>query len=962
MASTPAESLNAEWIYELLQLPTPQEQVAFLRSVDLLHADGLSQILDQAMRLARSDPGKARSLTTICADLAAPASAPAITPRATYLKAQTYAINGEFGTALDLIDAACAGYEAVGEPIEALRTNIGRMHVLNELGRHAEALDAGQVVLDAIEARYAAHPQAPLLTALAHQNLGVCFETTGRYEDALAAYGAAEELFTELHLTERVGDVSNNRGIVLTHLGRISEALAAFERAARTWSEGGLTLLEAQTLSNIGDARLALGNYTRSLEAYEQARRLFEPIDAVAHKRILLRKTADAYLALNLYPEAIAVYGEANRLLKDASMADHYARALWGLGAALVASRQFSSAADALLEAAALFEAADNTPMLSSVMLEQAGLQQAQGHSAAALQTARQAHALVAGESWPVQRVYACLRLADLLLPDIAAAERHLREAQQLADHLHLPVVSYRLVSRFGRLRLLQGRVQEAQSLLEAAAEQIEALRGDLAQEAVRTSFLRDKTDVYKDLLRSHLLSEDADSVQQAFAVAERAKSRTLVDLLTGVIAPGGDGPDDPAVTARLQELQADLNATYNQFLDASPEPGHAELSSLQARASRLEQEIGLLRLRSTGRAALDPFGRPITLNALQAQLADDTVVLAYHVLGDEILCFVVDRDEVQIVRRLSRLASTRQLLQRLNAQWDRFRAGGDFAQRHEGVLEQSARRVLAALYTELVGPLRPALRRHAARGGEGWARLAIVPHDILHQVPFQALYDGRQYLIDRFEISYAPSATVLALCQQRPRHAPKRGLIVGLADALVPAVHAEVNAVAQQLGAAGVRTQTLIDEGAHLAAVRDATPGNDVIHLACHGLFRADNPVFSALKLHDGWLTAADALRLDLRDALVTLSACESGRGAVLTGDEVIGLPRAFLGAGAATVVVSLWLVQDESTSALMADYYRSLRDGAGRAAALRSAQLSLRERFSHPYYWAPFVIIGQR
>jgi CHAT domain-containing protein len=119
---------------------------------------------------------------------------------------------------------------------------------------------------------------------------------------------------------------------------------------------------------------------------------------------------------------------------------------------------------------------------------------------------------------------------------------------------------------------------------------------------------------------------------------------------------------------------------------------------------------------------------------------------------------------------------------------------------------------------------------------------------------------------------------------------------------------------------------------------------------------------MFSALKLHDGWLTAADVMQLDLKDILVTLSACESGRSTVLQGDEVIGLPRAFLGAGAAAVVVSLWLVQDESTVTLMTHWYNGLNEGMGRATALRAAQRALRERHPHPYYWAPFVLIGQR
>jgi len=944
--------VTAEWIDALLQLPALEQQLAFLRSAHLLHTEGLSQLLDQAMRLARSDPGKARQLAAICAEAAGEANAPAIVPRSAYLRAQTHAINGEFNIALELVQSAVDGFVAIGEQMEALRTNIGRMNVLNELGRHAEALDAGQTVLDALAQPGEPPPQARLLLALAHQNRGVCFETIGRYEDALESYDLAESHFTALEMPDRIGDISNNRGIVLVHLGRVAEALEAFGAAARIWADAGLTLLQAQALSNIGEAHLVLGNYTRSLNAFEQARRLFDPLDAVADKLILLRKTADAYLALNLYPEALTAYREVNALLQDAGMADHHARALWGMGATLVAQSQFDGAASALAEAAALFAAAGNTPMLCSVMLEQAALNDVRGDRAAALHTAQQALALVGGEAWPVQHLYASMRVADLILPDTAAAEPYLLNSQRLAEALNLPAVNYRLNSRLGHLRRLQGRDREAQMHLDLALAQIEQLRGNLAEEALRTSFLRDKTAAYEDLIELHLARGDAESLRQAFDVAERAKSRTLVDLLTGVVTPRHAVSDDPALAARLQSLQADLSATYNKFLEAA---GEDNLIELRNRAIRLEQEISQLRLRAAGGAvAPEEFAQSLSFEAFQAQLPPDLMLVAYHIVGEEILAFVHRQGELQVVRDLTRVQTVQDLLQRLNVQWDRFRAGADFAQRHMALLEQSAQRLLASLYAELIAPL------------EAWLKpgtsLAIVPHGVLHNVPFHALFDGQSYLLDRCEVSYAPSATVLALCQQRSSQAPTRALITGVADVLIPAALVEVQSVARQLADGGIEAETLTNEMATLETLKALAPDCNILHLACHGLFRADNPMFSAVKLHDGWLTAADVMQLNLRDALVTLSACESGRGTVLLGDEVIGLPRAFLGAGAASVVVSLWLVQDKTTVTLMTHWYNQLNEGMGRAAALRAAQQALRERYPHPYYWAPFVLIGQR
>jgi CHAT domain-containing protein len=147
----------------------------------------------------------------------------------------------------------------------------------------------------------------------------------------------------------------------------------------------------------------------------------------------------------------------------------------------------------------------------------------------------------------------------------------------------------------------------------------------------------------------------------------------------------------------------------------------------------------------------------------------------------------------------------------------------------------------------------------------------------------------------------------------------------------------------------------------ATLAEFRSRAPHCSILHLACHGLFRADNPMFSALRLYDGWLTAADVMALDLNDLLVTLSVCESGRSDGLRGDEILGLTRAFLGAGARALIVTLWLIEDEVTADVMACLYEQLGQGADHTAALRTAQLVLKEKRPHPYYWAPFIVIGQ-
>jgi CHAT domain-containing protein len=165
-----------------------------------------------------------------------------------------------------------------------------------------------------------------------------------------------------------------------------------------------------------------------------------------------------------------------------------------------------------------------------------------------------------------------------------------------------------------------------------------------------------------------------------------------------------------------------------------------------------------------------------------------------------------------------------------------------------------------------------------------------------------------------------------------------------------------------QRIGQLFPEAESYLDGLATIQTLRDGTAATDVLHLATHGRFRPDNPMFSALRLADGWLTVRDARDLDLRGCgLVVLSACETGVSQVAAGDELLGMTRGFFAAGAASLVVSLWPVDDTTTVDLMHAFYRALRHGSGTGAALRSAQRQQLAEHPHPFYWAAFALHGR-
>jgi CHAT domain-containing protein len=249
--------------------------------------------------------------------------------------------------------------------------------------------------------------------------------------------------------------------------------------------------------------------------------------------------------------------------------------------------------------------------------------------------------------------------------------------------------------------------------------------------------------------------------------------------------------------------------------------------------------------------------------------------------------------------------------------------------------------------------------------------RLIIVPFGPLHLLPFHALHSGAGYLIEQCEVAYLPAASMLAL-QERQRLANPPGrdrqgniLVLGHSHGgqLRHALH-EAQTVAGLFG-----TSPYLDVQATIERLSDASNDYGIIHIAAHGENRADAPDFSYLQLADGQLSMIDVFNLDFPAALITLSGCETGLAVIGGGDELLGLGRGFLYAGARSLLMSLWRVEDASTAHLMERFYQGLLAGQSRAGALRSAQQALladaragkgRAAWQHPYFWAPFRLLG--
>jgi CHAT domain-containing protein len=235
----------------------------------------------------------------------------------------------------------------------------------------------------------------------------------------------------------------------------------------------------------------------------------------------------------------------------------------------------------------------------------------------------------------------------------------------------------------------------------------------------------------------------------------------------------------------------------------------------------------------------------------------------------------------------------------------------------------------------------------------QGKSRLFIVPYGQLHALPFNLLHNGARYLIEEIEIVTLPSASLLL--RQSARQAEGARILIHGDDGRLPDVERE----AEVIGAL-FPSEIWKDESATRERLR-AHP-TQILHVAAHGAHRIDNPDFSHIALADGQLMIDDLLEMDLGYELVTLSACETGRGRVTAGDETLGIGWAFLYAGAGAVVSSLWRVSDALTAPLMTSFYRSLHNGMSKATALRVAQVEalIEDPGAHPAFWGAFQLFG--
>jgi tetratricopeptide (TPR) repeat protein len=932
----------------LIQIRSADEQKAAISESAVQPTASLIEAISTKIReLLPRDPDLARTLSETNLHLASFVNTPVAWAYAKRSRAHVLYTMRKSTEAETWFEDAVRLFEDAGVPGEVGRTLVGQMDNLMYLSRYADALEKEPRARAALEQAGDSAYLATLEIAL-----GNVYYRLNKYGESLAHYDRARQALDNTRDVVAIASVGLNRAYVLTEMNRFDEAVQSFEVTKQHCDRSGLKLWAALADRGISQMHFRRGNYSTALRILEQVRRKHEELGDERRVGLCDMDRAEIYLELNLFDDAAQ---NARRACQTFSRLGHRYEAAKCLAYEGIAEFKLLKDKDAeksLLQAREIFVQERNEVWTAILDLWRAQLEIRQQQFSTAQELAQHAAEVFERQQAPARAANARMLSAQswLQLDETAPALEDAQKALSEIEGYHVPWVSYQCYNTLGRLKELEGAVVDAEALYMKAVDQMESLRGNIRLDEMRLSFGRDKYQVYENIVNLKLTNGDA---RGAFQFVERSKSRTLIDLLERNLETVWEtGTEESPRLQRIRKIREELNIFYSRLneLGATARAAESDAGTREEIARREQDLVELLRevgSEKSGWAALQNLRIP-EISEVQAMLGPDEVLVEYYTVNGRFQAFILSSGRFDVVRDLASLEAVRASLKGLTFQLSKFRLQSAYVQSHAKQLLLATQHHLGELHRQLIAPVQDKLQKKS---------LIVIPHQLLHYVPFDALYDGARYLIESHDIVCAPSASVLKICREKKIHTTEQDLILAVADEMTPYVNEEVQALRELLP----KGLFFLGAEAREDKLRRYGPTAGKLHIAAHGIFRADNPMFSSLKLGDTWLNLFDIFNLQLGAELTVLSACETGMSAVWEGDELLGLARGFLYAGTPSLVVSLWTVNDRSTAILMRRFYEGLRRGLSKPRALQAAVIAVKSEFPHPYYWAPFVLMGR-
>ena len=767
-----------------------------------------------------------------------------------------------------------------------------------------------------------------------------------QYASARKYFRSAHDLFVELDEKEQIVETLLELGLVAEKEGDFKQALDQYTQA-QTMASEDKSLLPSLSKAYLyqANSHWYQGNYQKAFRFQKLALDIAESLGDKRQQAFTLNTLGLIHWTLNDSTRALTHLGASLKLAEDIQSQLDIATAYNNIGLVHRKDKRyelsiefFNKALEQDRKLKSKWGQGYTHRNLGMSYLRMGNLAEAEPHIHRAIAFSKE----IGNRT---NLVKAMLELGNLALKkqQWEKAGAKFQETAELAERLNIAEVHWRALKGKGFALAKLGQKAKAIGEYKKSAEVVDLMRAAIKVEEFQNGFLTDKQDVYKELI---LLLLDVGKVGEAFNFAERAKSRSFIDLLgnqkislkNDVSQKIYDGLTSQKQTIRVAEES--LSAAVSREDSEQVSKFKEELIS----ARNLYQDLLIQAKEENPEISNFVSVDPITLKELYGLLESRIALIEYLVTKDELVAWVVTKGKINVVRTPIKEA-------KLNAVIKDYR---DRMQQLAPLEDQSAQ-----LYQWLIAPVEKYI--------SGKRELGIIPHGHLHYISFSSLKSGEEYLVERHPLFNSPSASVMQFTFNRKfaKSDVVKVLALGNPDLGnfnydLPLAEMEANAIKWDFPHIDVLTR----EKATESWLKKHIGEYQIIHIASHGEFDPINPLFSSLKLTkdkdaDGNFEVNEVFSLEINADIVTLSACQTGLGEITGGDEVVGLNRAFIYAGTHSLLSSLWRVSDISTAVLIKHFYRNYSSN-NKAESLRKAQLLVKKLYPHPSYWAGFNLTG--
>jgi CHAT domain-containing protein len=949
--------LTPELLSKLAALTTDEDRRAFLKEKRLLlQADVIAELNAATLQEFRINTVTALSLADAAILVANTVCRLELVAQSKRIKGNVLSERGEYQSAVAVYDEAEQLFEQAKDREGVGRTVTAAIHPHMMIGDYdrafALAQKAQEIFFELGDARRLARLE---------NNIGNIYHRQDRFQEALDHYEHAYQQLLPYRDSEELSISLNNMSMCLISLNDFAKAMSSYERAKYLLQDRDIPLIHLTTDYNIAYLYYLRGDYRRAIEGLKSARLAGDKLGDKYLVALCYLDLSDIYVELNLSSEVHEIAQHGYQLFRELNIGYEAAKTLVNQAIAFGQEGKTRKSLELFGEAKRLFAKEKNEVWQWLIDLYQAIVLFSAGRYYEARRFASDAADYFDATFLQNKAAICHLLLAQVAIhtDDLAVARTECLRGLEIVKKLDAPILHYQAHFLLGKIEQAAGSYASAYLRYQQARFDLESLRSNLYRDELKISFMKNKSELYERLVE---LCTNPDfpegSDEEAFKYMELAKSRNLSELMfhkshNNLVPKLGQSE----LVHKIRELREELN-WYQHRIELEqlrPEKNTAEtIATLRANAQ--DREKTLLRiLEDLPDTSLEASTLSATMYAsidkIRSVLPADATLVEYYFAGERIVAAVLTANSLDVVQ-VTTLSRVSESLRFFRFQLGRTQLSPQVGGAPQEMYDSTVGH-LAELHKELIDPIKRYLHtRH----------LVVVPHGKLHYLPFSALYDGHKFLIDSYDISYAPSAAVFALCY-RPRDnsgAPdttgEDSVVFGVPDEKAPFIAEEAEAVHRIL------PNSELYLGSQATHERLAQKGarSRVVHLATHGRFRPDNPMFSGIGLGDGYLYLYELYQMRLNAELLTLSGCATGLNVVSAGDELLGLIRGALYAGARSLLLSLWDVHDVSTQKFMTAFYRRFQHGENKATAAAEAAKEIRAEFPHPYHWAPFALIG--